>query len=203
MNATASIYEKLGVFYLGREFDLQQRQCRNTPVLYDSRDLLTHAVIMGMTGSGKTGLGISLLEEAAIDSIPALIIDPKGDLGNLLLTFPELGPADFAPWVHAEDAQCAGLSVDEFAARQATNWREGLAQWDQAGERIARLREAAEFQIYTPGSEAGQARLDPRIVRGAAARHHAGHRPAARLHRHHHLQSARLAGPDRRPAAFP
>ncbi len=156
VNATTSIYEKLGVFYLGREFDLQQRKCRPTPVLYDSRDLLTHAVIMGMTGSGKTGLGISLLEEAAIDSIPALIVDPKGDLGNLLLTFPDLQAADFAPWLHAEDAQRAGLSVEEFAARQATSWREGLAQWDQDGQRIARLREAAEFQIFTPGSEAGR-----------------------------------------------
>src|SRR6478752_3629560 len=92
-------YEKLGVFYLGREFDSASGQTKDDLVLYDSKDLTTHGVIVGMTGSGKTGLGIALLEEAAIDGIPAIVVDPKGDLGNLLLAFPALRPEDFRPWV--------------------------------------------------------------------------------------------------------
>jgi hypothetical protein len=148
-------YEKLGAFYLGRPYDAAGKEAQATPLLYDSRDLLTHAVCVGMTGSGKTGLLIGLLEEAAIDHIPALVIDPKGDLSNLLLTFPELRPADFAPWIDPDAAARAGLTPEAFAAREAETWRAGLAQWDQSGERIARLRDAADFAIYTPGSEAG------------------------------------------------
>jgi hypothetical protein len=148
-------YEKLGAFYLGRPYDLDRGEAEPAPLLYDSRDLLTHALCVGMTGSGKTGLLIGLLEEAAIDHIPALVIDPKGDLANLLLTFPELRPADFAPWVDPDAAARAGLTPEAFAAKEAETWKGGLARWDQAGERIARLREAAEFAIYTPGSEAG------------------------------------------------
>ncbi|HYU33160.1 MAG TPA: DUF87 domain-containing protein, partial [Thermoanaerobaculia bacterium] len=150
-----SAYEKLGVFYLGRAYDLDKGEAQAEPLLYDSRDLVTHAVMVGMTGSGKTGLMLALLEEAAIDKIPALVIDPKGDLGNLLLTFPDLKPADFAPWVDPDAAARAGVTPEEFAAQQAETWRKGLAQWGQSGERIARLREAADFAIYTPGSEAG------------------------------------------------
>jgi DNA helicase HerA-like ATPase/Sec-independent protein translocase protein TatA len=150
-----SAYEKLGVFYLGRPYDLEKGTAVPEPLLYDSRDLVTHAVAVGMTGSGKTGLLLSILEEAAIDKIPALVIDPKGDLANLLLTFPDLRPADFAPWVDPDAAERAGLTTDEFAAKQADTWRNGLGQWGQSGERIARLREAADFAIYTPGSEAG------------------------------------------------
>src|SRR5215210_7887136 len=135
-------YEKLGVFYLGRPYDLDKGTAAAEPLLYDSRDLVTHAVAVGMTGSGKTGLLLSILEEAAIDKIPALVIDPKGDLANLLLTFPELRPADFAPWVDPDAAARAGVTPEEFAARQADTWRSGLAQWGQSGERIARLREA-------------------------------------------------------------
>src|SRR5512144_2609271 len=96
---SAADFDKLGVFYLGRPWDLATKQRRPGVVLYDSRDLLTHAVCVGMTGSGKTGLGIGLIEEAAIDGIPVLAIDPKGDLPNLLLTFPDLSPTDFAPWI--------------------------------------------------------------------------------------------------------
>ena len=132
-------FEKLGVFYLGKN------KSNDDLLLYDSKDLVTHAVCVGMTGSGKTGLCISLLEEAAIDNIPAIIIDPKGDLCNLLLTFPNLAPQDFAPWVEE--------GVDP--AQQATIWKEGLAKWGEDGDRIKRLKEAADFRIYTPGSNAG------------------------------------------------
>jgi hypothetical protein len=148
-------YERLGVFYLGREFDPQSQQLGDD-LLYDSRDLTTHAVCIGMTGSGKTGLCLSLLEEAALDGIPAIAIDPKGDIGNLMLTFPELRPEDFKPWVDAGEASRKGQSVDEFAAATAKTWREGLAEWNEDGTRITRLREAAEVAIYTPGSQAGR-----------------------------------------------
>src|SRR5215211_2206312 len=142
-------FEKLGVFYLGKN------KSNDDLLLYDSKDLVTHAVCVGMTGSGKTGLCISLLEEAAIDGVPAIIIDPKGDLTNLLLTFPALAPQDFEPWVNPEDAQKQGLSIADFAAQQADLWQKGLGEWGQDGARIKRLRDAADFRIYTPGSNAG------------------------------------------------
>ncbi len=148
-------YERLGVFYLGREYDPASQQL-GAELLYDSRDLTTHAVCIGMTGSGKTGLCLSLLEEAAIDGVPAIAIDPKGDIGNLLLAFPDLQPGDFRPWVDEGEAARKGKSPDEFAAATAETWRKGLAEWGQDGERIARLRAAAEVAIYTPGSEAGR-----------------------------------------------
>jgi len=148
-------FEKLGAFYLGRPYDLGTKKPKDGILLYDSKDLLTHAVCVGMTGSGKTGLCLALLEEAAIDGIPSIIIDPKGDLANLLLTFPDLKSEDFAPWVNEEDAQKKNLSTPEFAAQQADTWKKGLADWGQDGERIKRLRAAADFRIYTPGSNAG------------------------------------------------
>src|SRR5712692_4518596 len=144
-------YEKLGSFYLGREFDLKKKEPNDKLLLYDSKDLVTHAVCVGMTGSGKTGLCIGLLEEAAIDGIPAIVIDPKGDLSNLLLTFPELRPDDFAPWINEDDAKKKGVSPQEFATQQAASWKKGLADWGQDGARIGRLRQAADFSIYTPG----------------------------------------------------
>ncbi|MCU0564505.1 MAG: DUF87 domain-containing protein, partial [Desulfobacterales bacterium] len=150
-----SAYEKLGAFYLGRSFDTGSGKLKSDLVLYDSKDLTTHAVIIGMTGSGKTGLAIGLLEEALIDNVPVIAIDPKGDLPNLLLTFPDLAAADFLPWVDPQEAARAGLDAAQFAARQAELWRKGLADWDQTPERIARLRAAAEFAVYTPGSRAG------------------------------------------------
>ena len=113
------IIEKLGSFYLGKEYDLAARQLKDVQVNYDSRDLTTHAVCVGMTGSGKTGLCIDLLEEAALDGVPAIIIDPKGDITNLLLTFPDLRPEDFKPWINADDAARKGLSVDDFAVKTA------------------------------------------------------------------------------------
>jgi hypothetical protein len=149
-------YEKLGVFYLGRRYDLDQRAAQPDLLLYDSKDLLTHAVCVGMTGSGKTGLCIGLLEEAAIDGIPAIVVDPKGDLGNLLLTFPQLSASEFQPWVNADEGRNKGLSAEQFAEEQAARWRKGLTDWHQDADRIARLRESAEFALYTPASNAGR-----------------------------------------------
>ncbi|HEX5132884.1 MAG TPA: DUF87 domain-containing protein [Candidatus Krumholzibacteria bacterium] len=146
-------YEKLGVFYLGREID-DRGAATPTPLLYDSRDLTTHAVCVGMTGSGKTGLCIALLEEAAIDGVPAIVIDPKGDLADLMLTFPDLAPGAFRPWINADAARQQGITPDELAAREAARWSKGLAEWGQDAERIRRLRDAAEFALYTPGSDA-------------------------------------------------
>lgn len=148
-------FEKLGVFYLGREVDPASGSAKENLLLYDSRDLVTHAVCVGMTGSGKTGLCIGLLEEAAIDGIPAIVVDPKGDLANLLLTFPDLLPEDFLPWVNEDDARRKGLSPEEYAKGQADLWKKGLADWGQDGARIRRLKESAEFSLYTPGSSAG------------------------------------------------
>lgn len=147
-------FEKLGAFYLGREYDLSSKEAGGL-LLYDSKDLVTHGVCVGMTGSGKTGLCVGLLEEAAIDGIPAIVIDPKGDLANLMLTFPEMRPEDFRPWVSQEEAGKKGLSVDEFARQQAEMWKKGLADWGQDPARIQRLKDAADFTIYTPGSNAG------------------------------------------------
>src|SRR6188768_1302036 len=147
-------FEKLGVFYLGRECDPGGGNLGDV-VLYDSRHLLTHAVCVGMTGSGKTGLCLSLIEEAAIDGVPTIAIDPKGDLSNLLLTFPGLAPADFRPWIDEDEARRAGMTPDAFAAQQAETWKKGLADWGQDGARIERLRAAADFAVYTPGSRAG------------------------------------------------
>lgn len=148
-------YEKLGVFYMGRSFDIEAGKASPDPVLYDSKDLNTHAVIVGMTGSGKTGLGIAMLEEAAIDGIPSIVIDPKGDLGNLMLTFPGLTAEEFRPWIEKEEATRKGMTEDEFAAAQAALWKKGLTDWDQPLDRIQRFRDAVEVSIYTPGSDAG------------------------------------------------
>jgi hypothetical protein len=150
-----SDYEKLGAFYLGKEYDLASRKRREGLLLYDSKDLTTHAVIIGMTGSGKTGLGIALLEEALIDNIPIIAIDPKGDLTNLVLNFPQLQAQDLRPWVNEQDALNAGLTPQQFAAKQADLWRKGLGGWGQDPARIARLKDAADFAVYTPGSSAG------------------------------------------------
>jgi hypothetical protein len=148
-------FEKLGAFYLGKRFDTVADELTEDLVLYDAKDLTTHAVIIGMTGSGKTGLGIGILEEAALDHIPVIAIDPKGDMGNVLLTFPQLRGEDFRPWVNARSAADKGQSVDEYATAQAALWKKGLAEWGQTGERIAQLRKNVEMSIYTPGSNAG------------------------------------------------
>jgi hypothetical protein len=151
-----SASDERGKFYLGREYDIKKGQVTDRPVLYKARHLTTHGVILGMTGSGKTGAGMVMLEEALLQGIPVLIIDPKGDIANLLLTFPELRAEDFAPWVDLEGARRRGVSVEEYAEQEARKWRAGLAEWDITGERIRQLRQAAQFTIFTPGSEAGQ-----------------------------------------------
>ncbi len=151
-----TVIEKLGQFYLGRVHDFETNRTLSEEVHYDSADLTTHAVCVGMTGSGKTGLCLTLLEEAAIDGIPAIAIDPKGDLGNLMLTFPDLKPEDFEPWVDPAEAVRQGLSVSDYAARTAERWRQGLAEWGQTPERIRRFRDAVDVSIYTPASSAGR-----------------------------------------------
>jgi DNA helicase HerA-like ATPase len=150
-----SVYEKLGLFYLGKIVDPKTQEITQDYLLYDSKDLVTHAVCVGMTGSGKTGLCVGLLEEAAIDNIPAVIVDPKGDLGNLSLLFPALRPEDFRPWINADEAAQKGLSLDDYARQQADLWKKGLAEWGQDETRIRRLLDAADVAIYTPGSNAG------------------------------------------------
>ncbi len=147
-------YEKLGAFYLGRVWDPAGGSAKPL-VLYDSKDLVTHAVCFGMTGSGKTGLCIALLEEAAIDGVPAIVLDPKGDISNLLLTFPELTAEAFLPWINEDDARSKGVPPEEYARGQAELWTKGLAAWGQDASRIQRLRDAADFAVYTPGSTAG------------------------------------------------
>src|SRR6478736_5238560 len=129
-------YEKLGVFYLGKT------KPEGAPLLYDSSDLVTHAVCVGMTGSGKTGLCIGLLEEAAIDGIPAIVIDPKGDLANLALTFPNLAREDFEAWA----------PPGRDATAEAEAFQRGLADSQQDAARIQRFRNAARVRIFTPGS---------------------------------------------------
>ncbi|MDD1645673.1 MAG: type IV secretion system DNA-binding domain-containing protein [Methanomicrobiales archaeon] len=148
-------FEKLGAFYLGKEYSLKDRKLLDPLVMYDSRDLTTHAVCIGMTGSGKTGLCVGLLEEAAIDGVPAIIIDPKGDITNRLLMFPDLAPGDFLPWINPDDARRKGMTTEEYAKQQAESWRSGLASWGQDGGRVRALRDAVDLVIYTPGSDAG------------------------------------------------
>ncbi|MEO8611780.1 MAG: DUF87 domain-containing protein [Chloroflexota bacterium] len=142
-------------FYLGRQYDPSNHKLTDDVVYYDARDLVTHAIVVGMTGSGKTGLCIDLLEEAVLDNIPAIIIDPKGDITNLLLTFPDFSPEDFEPWVNVDDARRAGLDVKSFAADIAHKWQDGLASWGIVPDRLRWLKGIAKYSIYTPGSDAG------------------------------------------------
>lgn len=155
MDIQVSDYEKLGSFYLGRDYDLDTKSLGDDLVLYDSKDLVTHGVVLGMTGSGKTGLCLALLEEAAMDNIPAIIIDPKGDIANLLLTFPGLTGKEFEPWVNEEDASKKGLTVVEHAENTAAMWKKGLADWGQPAERVQQFRDKVDINIFTPGSKAG------------------------------------------------
>jgi hypothetical protein len=144
------------MFYLGRRVQPDSGSYDDEPLVYDARDLTTHAVCVGMTGSGKTGLGVALIEEAALSGIPALVVDPKGDMTNLLLTFPNLLPTDFRPWVDIDGARRRGLALDVYADEVARSWREGLAEWEIDGSRIAQLEQSVHLRIYTPGSDAGR-----------------------------------------------
>jgi len=136
--------------HIGGQVDPATHQRSEQPTNIASGDLTTHGVIVGMTGSGKTGLGVVLIEECLTAGIPTLLIDPKGDLTNLCLVFPQLAPADFEPWVNAGDAANAGQSVADFAAAQATLWKDGLAGWGIGPERLAALKADVDFTIYTP-----------------------------------------------------
>ncbi len=144
-------------FYLGQEYDLNEKKTipDRDPVMYDARDLVTHGVVVGMTGSGKTGLCINVLEEAAIDGISCIILDIKGDLSNLLLQFPNLAPEDFIKWVNPEDARIQGISLQEHATKMAQRWKQGLEDSLQDVPRIKRLQDSGEWLVYTPGSDAG------------------------------------------------
>jgi hypothetical protein len=147
--------DRAGKFYIGRTYDLDAKKVLKTPVLYDPSDLTTHGVIVGMTGSGKTGLGVGILEEAALKGIPAIIIDPKGDIANLPLHFPELRAEDFKPWVDAVEVKRSGGSEDDLAAELASRWRAGLQEWGLGPEEVDRVRRSAAYTVYTPGSTAG------------------------------------------------
>jgi len=155
MEINTNDFEKLGSFYLGRSYDVKQAKLNNSLTLYDSKDLVTHGVVLGMTGSGKTGLCLSILEEAAMDNVPAIIIDPKGDIANLMLTFPEFKGSDFRPWINEDDATKKGITPDEYAEKTAKMWKKGLSDWGQAPERVSQFRDKVDINIFTPGSKAG------------------------------------------------
>lgn len=155
MEITPESYELPGSFYLGRGYDIETKKLQDDLILYDSKDLVTHGVVLGMTGSGKTGLCMALLEEAAMDGIPVIAIDPKGDIANFLLQFPNLSAEEFQPWVNEEDARKKGKSVEDFAADQAAMWEKGLGEWGQSKERVRQLRERIDVNVFTPGSNAG------------------------------------------------
>jgi len=159
-------YEKLGLFYLGRELPIGDEPSTELPLLYKSKSLTTHGVIIGVTGSGKTGLGIGLIEEAIMDDVPSIIIDPKGNMANLLLTFPNLKPSDFKPWIDPAEASRKNMSVDQLADKTAATWSEGLKSWGQGKKRIETLRQKSKVTVYTPGSSSG---VSVSIMAGFAA----------------------------------
>jgi len=142
-------------FFLGKAYDLDQGSMQEELIHYDPDDLTTHAVITGMTGSGKTGLGIIMLEEAALQGIPAIIVDPKGDLTNLLLHFPDLLPQDFKPWVDKDAARRDGVTVEQAAEKAASLWKNGLASYGIEKPRLEALKNSVDYAVYTPGSDSG------------------------------------------------
>ncbi len=144
-----------GNYYLGKIVDPKTNEKTDAPLLYDPDDLVTHGVVLGMTGSGKTGLCLDLLEEAALNNVPALMIDPKGDITNAILHFPDLAPADFAPWINTAVAKREGKTVEQAAQETADLWRNGLAGWHIGPDRIQALKDSVQFSVYTPGSDAG------------------------------------------------
>jgi hypothetical protein len=146
-------YEKLGLFYLGKEIDKETLETTEALTLLKNKNFTTHAAIIGMTGSGKTGLGIGLIEEAAIDNIPSIVIDPKGDMGDLCLTDPDFSAERFEPWVR-DEALSKGEDPGEYAKKTASMWKDGIESWGQSAERVARFA-SVQKRIYTPGSSAG------------------------------------------------
>jgi len=150
-----STFEKPGTFYLGKLYDPETGKVKDAPLLYNSKHLTTHAVCVGMTGSGKTGLGITLLEEAALNGIPSIIIDPKGDMGNILLAFPELSAEEFKPWIDQGEAERKGKTLESYAEEVAKTWQSGLAEWGESGKDIQRFKDSVTMEIYTPASRAG------------------------------------------------
>ncbi|HEV8050977.1 MAG TPA: DUF87 domain-containing protein [Parachlamydiaceae bacterium] len=148
-------FEKIGAFYLGKLINLKDGKLTEELLLYDSKDLTTHAVCLGMTGSGKTGLGVTILEEAGLDKIPAIVIDPKGDLGNLLLTFPSLSANEFKPWIDPAEAERKGMDTNAYAESVAETWKNGLEKWGEGSDRIKKFKNSVDVVIYTPASKAG------------------------------------------------
>ncbi len=163
-----SDYEKLGLFYLGRAIDTASKAAKPGYLLYDSTDLVTHAVCVGMTGSGKTGVCIDLLEEAAIDRIPSIVIDPKGDLGDLLLTFPNLAASDFRPWIDEDEARRNGKSPDDWAAAQADLWKTGPGEVGPGRSAYRAPEGRGRVRHLHAGIRRGTAAVDREVVRGAA-----------------------------------
>jgi len=153
VEAKKEIFEKAGLFYLGKDVDKNSFEATDILTLLKNKNFTTHAAIIGMTGSGKTGLGIDILEEAAIDNIPSIVIDPKGDMGNMLLTDATFNPKNFEPWV-ADDAKAKGEEPLEYAKKVASMWEEGIKSWGQDSDRVERFA-SVEKIIYTPGSSAG------------------------------------------------
>jgi hypothetical protein len=143
-------------FYIGRSVDVSAAGAKAEAVRYDPDDLTTHGIIVGMTGSGKTGLLISMLEEAALLGLPSIVIDPKGDLTNLLLHFPDMQPGEFEPWIDPEAARRQNMSIPQLAAETARKWKDGLAGWDLDRDELVALRDAVDYVVYTPGSTAGE-----------------------------------------------
>ncbi len=147
------LYEKLGLFYLGKDIDKTTLEATDALTLLKNKNFTTHATIIGMTGSGKTGLGVGIIEEAAIDNIPSIIIDPKGDMGNLCLTDPEFSPKSFEPWV-SDEAQNKEQDISSYAEKIASMWQNGVESAHQDKDRVERFTQV-EKTIYTPGSSAG------------------------------------------------
>ena len=200
---TATDFEKLGVFYLGRPWDLATRTPKPGLVLYDSKDLVTHAVCVGMTGSGKTGLCLALLEEAAIDGIPAIVIDPKGDLANLLLTFPELRPEDFQPWINEDDARKKGLDARRLRAPAGRAVEEGARRVGPGRRAHPAAAGRRGLRHLHAGQRGGDPRLHPQVLRGAAPGDPRRRRALPRAHRRHRDEPARPPRHRRRPDPEP
>jgi len=147
------IYEKLGLFYLGKDVDKSNMEAAEALTLLKNKNFTTHAAIIGMTGSGKTGLGVSIIEEATIDNIPSIVIDPKGDMGDLCLTDSTFSPKTFEPWV-ADEAAAKETDVSKYAVKISTMWKEGIESWGQDASRVHKFQNVKKT-IYTPGSSAG------------------------------------------------